>query len=97
MYVKLLDAFQNMQQAMPPIGQRKSPLADEIDLYITTTDIRGTVKIEDEVAYEKRFKQVYHFQYSAADGAARNDLIDKNHCSRLPRAAHHRSHSPSSP
>jgi patatin-related protein len=82
MYVKLLDAFQNMEKVMQPIGESESPLVDEIDLYMTTTDIRGAVvpmRLFDEVVYEKRFKQFYHFQYAAADGrASRNDLTDAN-------------------
>jgi patatin-related protein len=82
MYVKLLDAFQNMATVMQPIGKSESPLVDEIDLYMTTTDIRGAVvplRLFDEVVYEKRFKQVYHFQYAAADGcASRNDLTEEN-------------------
>ena len=78
MYIKLLDAFQGMQQAGPPIGQGGSPLVDELDLYMTTTDIRGSVvplRLFDDVVYEKRFKQVYHFQYA---GLSRNDLRDEN-------------------
>ena len=82
MYIKLLDAFQNMTTAMQPIGRSESPLVDEIDLYVTTTDIRGSVvplRLFDEVVYERRFKQVYHFQYAAAAGeASRNDLAEKN-------------------
>lgn len=81
MYVKLLDAFQNMATVMQPIGD-ESQLVDEIDLYMTTTDIRGAVvplRLFDEVAYEKRFKQVYHFQYAAADGRAScNDFTERN-------------------
>ena len=86
MYVKLLEAFQDMQPAMEPAANGESPLADEIDLYITTTDIRGTLvpmRLFDEVAYEKRFRQVYHFQYNATQrdgttGSVRNDLVDNN-------------------
>jgi predicted acylesterase/phospholipase RssA len=43
MYLKLLDAFANMKTAIPPVSPTESALADEIDLYMTTTDIRGTV------------------------------------------------------
>ena len=56
-------------------------LADEIDLYMTTTDIRGTVvplRLFDEVVYEKRFRQVYHFQYAAAAGRSRNEFADSD-------------------
>jgi patatin-related protein len=82
MYIKLLDAFQNMSTTVQPIGNGESALVDEIDLYVTTTDIRGSVvplRLFDEVVYEKRFKQVYHFQYAAAAGeASRNDLAEEN-------------------
>ena len=82
MYIKLLEAFQGMATSMPAIGASESPLVDEIDLYMTTTDIRGAVvplRLFDEVVYERRFKQVYHFQYAAAGGnASRNDFADKN-------------------
>jgi patatin-related protein len=78
MYIKLVDAFGGMEKAMDPIGQDESPLVDEIDLYITTTDIRGAVvplRLFDKVVYEKRYKQVYHFQYAAGGN---NDLADRN-------------------
>ena len=82
MYVKLLDAFQGMQRVAAPIGESESQLADEIDLYMTTTDILGTVvplRLFDNVAYERRFRQVYHFQYAAAAGReSRNDFADRN-------------------
>ena len=79
MYVKLLGAFQTMAPAMPPADGNASPLVDELDLYMTTTDIRGAVvplRLFDEVVYEKRFKEFYHFQYSAAE--PRNDLCNDN-------------------
>jgi hypothetical protein len=82
MYVKLVDAFQSMATAIKPLGESESSLVDEIDLFITTTDIRGAVvplRLFDKVVYEKRYKQVYHFQYVAADGqASRNDFADEN-------------------
>jgi len=43
-----------------------SPLVDEIDLFITTTDIKGSpvpLRLFDKVVYERRFKQNYHFTY----------------------------------
>ena len=82
MFIKLLDAFETMRTTMPPIGESESPLVDELDLYITTTDIRGAVvplRLFDDVVYEKRFKQVYHFQYAAANGSASSrDFADDN-------------------
>ena len=83
MYVKLLGALRNMKPVQPelisPAGNGASPLVDEIDLYVTTTDIRGTVvplRLFDKVVYEKRYKQVYHFQYAPAGHTPHNDLSD---------------------
>jgi patatin-related protein len=71
MYIKLLEAFRSMNDANIPKVEGESPLVDEIDLYMTTTDIRGSLvplRLFDGVTYEKRFKQVYHFQYATANG-----------------------------
>lgn len=78
MYVKLLDALRGMAQAIAPMKDGKSALVDELDLYVTTTDIRGAVvplRLFDKVVYEKRYKQVYHFQY-ASGKTPRNDLAN---------------------
>lgn len=64
MYVKLVEAFQGMTKASSAVDADQA-LVDEIDLFITTTDIRGAVvplRLFDKVVYEKRYKQVYHFQ-----------------------------------
>lgn len=85
MYLKLLNAMQAMQKAegrIAPLGQGESALSDEIDLFVTTTDIRGTVvpiRLFDNVVYEKRHKQVYHFHYAGAGGRAlANDFRPEN-------------------
>ncbi|QPF93677.1 patatin-like protein [Bradyrhizobium commune] len=70
MYVKLVGAFQGMANVIPQVG-REPALVDELDLFITTTDIRGAIvplRLFDKVVYEKRYKQVYRFQYPSADG-----------------------------
>lgn len=74
MYCKLLDALHGMDGDVtePP----ESPLVDELDLWITTTDIRGvTVPIDlyDRLVLEKRHRKVFHFVYrsSTAAGAAK--------------------------
>jgi patatin-related protein len=79
MYVKLLDALDGMKPAIKPTDKGESALVDEIDLFVTTTDIRGAVvplRLFDKVVYEKRYKQVYHFQYAAGGDAPRNDLAN---------------------
>ena len=82
MYLKLLSAFEGMEKVIDPIGTSESRLVDEIDLFITTTDIRGAIvplRLFDKVVYEQRYKQVYHFQYAAANGdEKRNDLKDED-------------------
>ncbi|MFY9512455.1 MAG: patatin-like protein, partial [Rubrivivax sp.] len=83
MYLKLLHAMQAMRSDKPAvIGQGESALSDEIDLFVTTTDIRGTVvpiRLFDNVVYEKRHKQVYHFNYVGAAGRAlANDFRPDN-------------------
>lgn len=82
MYIKLLQAMEQMPPALAPLGSDESALSDELDLYVTTTDIRGAVvplRLFDKVVYEKRHKQVYHFQYAGAGGRTlRNDLGDAN-------------------
>ena len=85
MYLKLLEAFQNMSkgdlraQGIPQSATAASPLADEIDLFVTTTDIRGSLvnlRLFDKVVFEKRHRQNFHFQYEAAGeaGEPRNDF-----------------------
>jgi len=82
MYLKLLQAMEAMKSAVPAIGQGESALSDELDLFVTTTDIRGTVvplRLFDNVVYEKRHKQMVHFNYAAADGRAlANDFRPEN-------------------
>ncbi|HEY6327756.1 MAG TPA: patatin-like protein [Blastocatellia bacterium] len=41
---------------------------DEVDLYVTATDLAGLVvpiRLADELVYERRYKNVFHFRYSA--------------------------------
>lgn len=71
MYLKLLQAMEDMAPAVPPVGQDESALSDELDLFVTTTDIRGAVvplRLFDKVVYEKRHKQVMQLQYRGAGG-----------------------------
>ncbi len=67
MYLKLLKAFGEMA---PPAGTANgpsaSPLVEELDLYVTTTDIAGApvpLRLFDKVVYERRHKQRFHFSY----------------------------------
>lgn len=59
-----------------------SPLVDEIDLFITTTDIKGSavpLRLFDKIVYERRFKQNYHFNYpNGITPRTRNDFGVEN-------------------
>lgn len=69
MYRKLGDALAAMTRLpplAPPKGEPGSPLVEEVDLYVTTTDIEGSpvpLRLFDKVVYERRYKQSYHFSY----------------------------------
>ncbi|MFN4116619.1 MAG: patatin-like protein, partial [Inhella sp.] len=78
MYLKLLSAMEDMEKATPafagaPGPAARSPLADEIDLFVTTTDIEGAVvplRLFDKVVHERRHRQVFRFRYAEPQDAA---------------------------
>ena len=81
MYRKLLDAFDGMDRASKATS--RSPFVDELDLFVTTTDIRGLpvfLRLADEVVPELRHRNVFRFRYS--DGfstdAANDFLAESN-------------------
>lgn len=79
MYAKLLDAFEGMER--PPANV--SPYVDELDLFVTTTDLEGLslpVRLADRVVLERRHRNVFHFLYAteAASGESRNDFGREN-------------------
>jgi patatin-related protein len=84
MYRKLLDALEGMEDGAATADTdikpfTKSPYVNELDLYITTTDISGLtmpLRLADRVIFERRRRNVLHFSYSAPDvaGEARNDF-----------------------
>lgn len=79
MYLKLLDALDGMDRKSEEARQKPSPLVDELDLYITATDIRGLalpIRLADTVVYERRHKNVFRFKYMTpnATGSAVNEF-----------------------
>ena len=68
MYLKLLQAFEGMDETG---GARKetdeSPFVDELDLFVTSTDLQGVVlpiRLSDDLVYERRHRNVMRFVYS---------------------------------
>ncbi|MGQ0761202.1 MAG: patatin-like protein [Acidobacteriota bacterium] len=63
LYLKLLAALDAMDARTK---EKHSPLVDELDLYITATDIRGLalpIRLADAVVFERRHKNVFRFKY----------------------------------
>jgi len=69
MFSKLLDAF----RAMDHRSQRdKTPLADQIDLFLTATDLHGLaapIHLADSAIEEKVHKAAFHFAFDPALGS----------------------------
>ncbi|HEX2828615.1 MAG TPA: patatin-like protein [Burkholderiales bacterium] len=69
MYYKLLGAFRDVDKSRADLpAAAVSPYVDELDLYVTTTDLYGValpIRLADRVVYEKRHRNVFHFRYGA--------------------------------
>ena len=82
MYFKLLDAFDGMDKLNDSQKESdESPFVDELDLFVTSTDLQGVVlpiRLSDELVYERRHRNVMHFVYSERDVSGedtRNDFF----------------------
>jgi patatin-related protein len=86
MYAKLHAALASMPALEgftgTPFGAGTSPLADQVDLHVTTTDIQGSavaLRLFDKVVHERRYKQSYHFRYpNGSTAPAGNDFDAAN-------------------
>lgn len=80
MYWELLAAMRGMDDDSPAEDDRaRSPYADELDLFVTATDMNGRLlhlRLADDVATERRHRNVFRFSYHTprAGGADRNDF-----------------------
>ena len=79
MYWQLLSALDGMDAAVD--GASASPLVDELDLWITATDVHGLVlpiDLADRVVFERRYRAVFHFAaatpYASGGDEPRNDF-----------------------
>lgn len=76
MYYKLLHALDGMDGAAPG---GPSCLVDELDLFVTTTDLQGLVtpiRLVDTTVHERRHRKVFPFRYATeySAGQVRNDF-----------------------
>ncbi len=67
MYLDLLQAFDRMEASRPTDATTmRSPYVDDLDLYVTTTDLRGVslpIRFDNGVTVEPRYRNVFHFRY----------------------------------
>jgi patatin-related protein len=65
MYCKVLEALEEMEPAPGPSSLL--PDGEELDLYVTTTDIKGLNQpialANHKSVHERRYRQVFHFHY----------------------------------
>src|SRR5215213_7101353 len=83
MYFKLLKALQDMEKQRTSTKDFVSPYVEELDLFITATDLEGTLlplRLSDTVVFERRHRNIFHFKYAVpeATGIQRNDFLAKN-------------------
>ncbi|HEY0405910.1 MAG TPA: patatin-like protein, partial [Pyrinomonadaceae bacterium] len=81
MYLKLLEALRGMDKT-PACAPGQSPLVDELDLFVTATDVSGRIlqlRLADNVASEYRHRNVFQFRYRSlhASDINRNDLASE--------------------
>jgi patatin-related protein len=72
-------ALDGMDKASPPTPA--ASLADELDLFITTTDLQGlpvSLRLADGVVQERRHRNVFQLRYDRRPGTARNDFRPQN-------------------
>ena len=83
MYQKLLTAFRSMEKPEAEtsglIPQQDNSYVNEIDLFVTATDILGLtlpIKLSDSTVYERKHRTVFRFSFSrhAAGGGTWNDF-----------------------
>jgi patatin-related protein len=72
LYFELLKAFDEMDGVRPDAAKQEddtkasTPLVDELDLFVTTTDLHGAVlpmRLTDEVVFERRHKNVFRLVF----------------------------------
>jgi patatin-related protein len=78
MYLKLLDALRGMDTAKTACETGRSPLVDDLDLYVTSTDIAGRViqmRLADGPVSERRHRNVFHFRYRSGRADERDPNV----------------------
>jgi patatin-related protein len=82
MYLELLDALDAMDDGRPSVGPDDappSPYVEELDVWITATDLAGTampLRLADAPVLETKHRHTFHFVYgeAQAEGGRHNDF-----------------------
>jgi patatin-related protein len=80
LYYQALKALNEMDESGPKPA-RPSPNVDELDVFLTTTDLRGVptaLRLSDQAVYERRHKNVFHFSYRPENDDKDDDFKDTN-------------------
>ena len=84
MYLKLLRALDEMDTPDTKENPNDSPYVDELDLFVTATDIQGLplpIRLSDMNVLERRHKNVFRFKYASENsvfGGTCNDFTAEN-------------------
>ena len=89
MHLRLLEALRQMESTRiqklgaPACPRGETPLVDELDLFVTATDMQGRVvqlRLADKLAQEYRHRNVFRFRYRGkrATDIELNDLDPEN-------------------
>ena len=82
MYFKLLDALDGMDSAPQNAGSPvngDSALVQELDLFITATDLNGftnPIRLSNNVVNENRYRSVFRFRYGKLAGSEEKEYDD---------------------
>jgi patatin-related protein len=81
MYCKLLEVLRQME-SLAASSPTRTPLVDELDLFLTTTDIRGLdipIQLTDKPVDEMRYRNVFRLRSSTVPSSPRaNDFVARN-------------------
>jgi patatin-related protein len=69
LYLRVLEALGEMDKEAPVADKFESKLVEELDCWITTTDISGLpldLRLYDKRVLEPRYRNVFHFAYAPA-------------------------------
>lgn len=92
MHLRLLEALRQMEvtreakQGEPTVPTGASPLVDELDLFVTATDMQGLVmqmRLADKLVSEYRHRNVFRFRYRGKRARAKDTELNDTELNEL--------------